>query len=140
MNTLYIHDLKYCNMPLLRSEFKTYIISKLTALNIKANVRLSDSGLYFVTNSDSKLFVSTVMNKTVMNSNDPRIAKLGRDYLESTRLTKKQCDALVNLFFVELPKMFNISITDENSTKFVVNSVVVGQWRIPNSFPVENNI
>ena len=133
-----LENIKYLGMPLKTRELEEYIVKKLSKLNIEVvDARAYSDNISFVSNSENKKFKSTVVNKIIMSPNDPRIAKLGRDYLESTRLTKKQSDALIKLFFEDLVKVGITFDMEDNGTVYVANGLVRKMWPEPKNYPIE---
>jgi len=133
-----LENIKYLGMPLKTRELKEYIVNKLSKLNIEVvDVSAYSDNISFVSNSENKKFKSTVVNKIIMSPNDPRIAKLGRDYLESTRLTKKQSDALIKLFFEDLIKIGITFDMEGDGTVYVANGLVREMWPEPKNYPIE---
>jgi len=136
---MYITNMNYLGMKLSSQKLAEYITSKLLELNIEVtNEGVYSETIKLIHNADNRIFKSTVVNKIVMNPADPRIIKLGRNYLESTRLTKKQSDALINFFFVELPNngiLFDLS-NGENA-KYIENGTKIAIWPEPTNFPIE---
>lgn len=87
-------------------------------------------------------FTSAVINKVMLEADDPRIKKLGRDYLESERLTEKQWNVVVDTLTNYLQR-FGVKYTlemqefpdDPRSISVIVkDGVVVGELPKPRSF------
>lgn len=72
------------------NEISNLIKGVLTEHKIKFIMSSNSDSILFKTNADNKLFTSSVTNKIPMKEDDPRRKTLGRDYLESERLTEAQ--------------------------------------------------
>lgn len=75
---------------------------KVSTLSLQVNLVPEEKGFMF-TEIDGMDFKSAKENKILMKKDDPRVTKLGRDYLLSNRPTKKQHDE----FYVTLNKLFD---------------------------------
>jgi len=75
---------------------KNMITSGLGELGITSNTSYNGSTISMKPVKEKKLFISSTKNKILLKPSDPRVAKTGRDYLSSERLTEDQyrCDDL----------------------------------------------
>jgi hypothetical protein len=78
------------------------IRSRLLKLNLTVRDYVDGDSIFYdaveTTGGKGRLFVSSVKNIRPLSDNDPRVTKLGRNYLDSTYLTKIQWDGIVNTF------------------------------------------
>lgn len=86
---------KYNGVELSSGAIMNDIVQALKQNNIFGKRYIEGNVLTFTELEPGKLFTSSTSNKIKMKSGDPRIAKLGRDYLETKRLTKKQFETMV---------------------------------------------
>lgn len=135
---LKINNLKYKNLYMNKSKVIEYIESRLSELNIKPCGDIWPSGDNIrISPHDGKFFKSTVKNRIKMNDNDPRIAKLGREYLESERLSERQFNELTKLFFNELIDLGFVYDLEMYSTLLIKENTIQTFWEKPTSFPYE---
>ena len=126
-----------------------YLSEQFAKFNVKVNLAGDTKvGLYFKP-MEKRLFLSTKTNRIPLKPGDARIKELGRDYLESTRVTEKQHEAIVKLLTHGLNEI-GLSCTiryyefenDTNSfidlRKDVCDSVDAWTKLTPNSYPVES--
>lgn len=115
----------------------------LVGLNITCNGSFYDECITFSPVKDNKLFISIVKNKIQLNFNDVRVAKIGRSYLFSERLTEEQYDGMIkvlNTFFdktgIECDIKFYEFKNDDKSFVLWRQGKVKYTIYKPNSFPV----
>jgi hypothetical protein len=85
--------------------------------------------------SGNRLVTSQNINKTIMAPTDARIGKLGRNYLESRRLTKKQWTRFKQA--IESLKVLGATVKDADGVVYMDSGVLVKQLEDPKSYPIE---
>ncbi len=87
-----INDLKWSSADFKRLNMLcTYFSTKSKdLLSLKVNVKVVDNSIVFDDVEPNKTMLSIKSNKIYMRQGDPRIKKLGREYLDTKRPTKKQ--------------------------------------------------
>lgn len=70
---------------------------KLNEYNISFNMHSSDNKIWFKPLQKGKYFSSVTPNKIMLNKNNSRTKTLGRDYLNTNRLTEKQHSKITTL-------------------------------------------
>lgn len=131
----------------LTREIGNLIKDRLNKLNIRVKDYIDQDFIQYdnveVVGSKGHLFASKVKNIRPLSPGDPRIAKLGRDYLESNRLTKEQWDGVINTFkeiFDGLKLHADIKLYeyDNDATSFIAlrTNDVHGTWPSPTKFTV----
>ncbi len=103
---LHITNMKLLGDNMTESEISKVVAVMSNALNntgIRASVRREGASITFgqvdPSRHPNKLFISANENKIKLREGDPRIAKLGRDYLTSYRLTKEQYTKMKDIIF-----------------------------------------
>lgn len=118
-------------------------IIKQKLLDSKLNFHLDprDKVIVFGVVDGDKLFTSSVDNKVVMNTDDPRVKKLGRSYLNTKRLTKKQEDSMwkdaINKTLTDLGLFADIKLyefeDDSSSFQLLRSGDDVKEWPLKSS-------
>jgi hypothetical protein len=78
---------------------KTIMTKEFKDKSVVVNITTPSSNVMKLTPvKEDRLWVSAVKNKITMGEGDARVKKLGRNFLESERLTKKQFDSVQRVF------------------------------------------
>lgn len=126
-----------------------YLNGRLADGNIKASLKKNKETIEILPSVDKKLFLAAKKNYIPLKTGDARIKELGRDYLESERLSERQykhleatfskyldqigISCLIQLFeFADDPNSF-VVIRDESCNNYLT------KWPQPSSFPLERN-
>ena len=92
------------------------IKTKLKNLGIEFQSKVQDGVIVFEKNKENKYFWSNKTNKVVMSKDDKRIAALGRNYLETKRLTEAQYNGMLDALLGTLDNLqieANVSMEDK---------------------------
>jgi hypothetical protein len=125
----------------------TYITEILAKHSVAGQFKVNDGCITVKLNSDKKLFWSTIKNVIPLKPGDSRIESLGRNYLESERLTEKQFSWIVTCLSKGLTEAgISCDITlckdenEQNDVDFRVGLLdYIERWQEikPTSFPQE---
>lgn len=128
-------------------EVSAYINGRLADANIKATIKKVGNTLEFVSNTEKKMFFVEPKNYIPLKEGDSRIKELGRNYLASPRLSKRQFKHLCDTFSKYLDMIaINCTIAlyehPEDMKSFIVirdqdNNNFVNKWPPQGIFPVE---
>lgn len=113
---------------------------KLNQAAIKYKAQVFEGEIIFEEVDSHKIFVSSKENKIVLADDDTRIKSLGRNYLNSNRLTQKQFKRLVEIFNGSLDKLgisADMMITSEKEDHVLREGITNHGWPVPKSFPTE---
>lgn len=120
MQKLMIKNLKYKNGLDVKVDVLCSIIkAKLASAGIKYSEFVIANDTMTI-NAKDKLFTSTVENKIKLTATDPRLRKLGRDYLLSKRLNEAQYGMLFDALktpFDDLDILCDIVYMDDEKTE-----------------------
>lgn len=130
------------------SDVLNHISKALRDNNISATGNREDeTTYYFAPINSGTLFESRVKNKIKMEPGDKRIQKLGRDYLETTKLTQKQYDSMIEAIFRifdDLKIEADITLMEGEESEGVLEHTLrtgmtsfVNNFPRPKTFPVE---
>lgn len=112
--------------------------SRIDALGILYTVKNDVFGFVFNPTEKGKMFTSKEANMLVMKKTDPRIAKLGREILESHRITQDQYDGLMKLVHSYFSSM-GIDVLIEHTLDNDVVKVIVNGKTVVGSIPTPIN-
>lgn len=128
----------------------TYILSdKFAKAKIKASIGYKNDVIFFklIDKERNKLFSSTEENKVPLNPGDERIKKMGRDYLNTDRLTKhqekKMWNECINGTLDSLGLSCNIKLyehydEDQNSFLLIREGTTIKDWPLQSKvYPIQ---
>lgn len=146
---LIISNITIAGEPIKHGEkLEDYLTERLASANIKCVFKKVKETLEIIPSVDKKLFLASKKNYIPLKLGDPRAKELGRDYLDSERLSERQFAFLKKVFSEHLDLIhvscdIHLWVTSGTSESYVVirdkTCNYISEWTTPTSFPLERN-
>jgi hypothetical protein len=116
-------------------EVYSLINKKLTHANINCSNYVEDGVLVFKELATGRIFESKINNIIKMSASDKRIAKLGRTFLNTKRLTRSQYDTVIDTIVGLFERLhIQAEVVYKDSVWYQGRNRITSNIKVPNQF------